>query len=407
MTKPNDPVALDFDHFANDLAQDPYPTYKHLRENCPVGWSEHYGGFWVITSYEHINEVLHKPDVFSSYPNAIPEAIGQPSRMIPLEIDPPEHTAYRKILDPFFGLKKLTQILEPEARRLAATLIDDMVAATGDVDFITSFAQIYPTMLFCQLVGWPESQRAHLSAQVERMFELGPLLAKDPKEYETASTEIQMAVAPVFFELLEQNREKPKDDYVGYLMTAHHGDDRHLEDLEILSILFTSMLGGLETVKSVLGNSFAYLGVRHDLRDQIATDPEIIPSAIEEMLRFESPVLHGRTVVQDVELNGQQLSAGERVWLIDGSAGRDGKVFDNPDEVDLLRSPNRHLAFAAGRHRCVGSHLARMELRIAFEELHKRIPSYTVPPGAAIERRVGFSRAVAQLPFSTGQLAFA
>lgn len=404
MPKPTDPVALKFDHFGADIAVDPYPTYKYLRKNCPVGWSENYGGFWVVTRYDDINEVLHKPESFSSYPNAIPAELGQPTKMIPLEIDPPEHTTYRKILDPYFG-PRIIKVLEDQARELAGSLIDDMLLVPGEVDFVESFAQDYPTMLFCRLVGFPEEKRPYLIDQFGKTIHIGQLMTEDPEAYKAAALEIGMGLAPVFYELMQQSRDDPKEDLTGLLTTTKKEGGVPLDDMEILGILFTIGVAGLETVKSVLANSFSHLGARSDLRDQIVADPTIIPSAVEEMLRFESPVNNGRTVVQDVIINGQHMREGDRVMLITGSAGRDESKFDNPDEIHLGRTPNNHLAFVAGRHRCLGSHLARMELRVAFEEIHRRMPTYGIPAGATIERHVSFSRGVDRLPFLTRQPA--
>ena len=402
MTKPADPIALEFDHFGEKLADDPYPTYRYLRQNCPVGWSENYGGFWVITRFEDINEVLHKPDIFSSCNVGIPPVPGKPGPLIPVEVDPPKHTAYRKVLDPFFGPKKIVQVIEPKARQLANELIDDMVKAGGEVEFIASFAQLYPTMLFCELVGWPEEKRPYLVEQAERILQLSSMLATDPEQYETASAEIGLALAPFLYELVEKSLKSPEDDLVGLLTSSPHGD-RLLDDVEVMTTLFTLIPAGLETVKSALGNAFSHLGNRPELRDQITADPSVIPSAVEEFLRFDSPINTGRTVVQDTELNGQHIKAGEMVMLLTGSADRDETVFDHPDDIDLRRDPNRHLALSAGRHRCVGSHLARMELRVAFEEIHRRIPNYTIPEQAKIKKHVGFSRGVDSLPFLTGQ----
>lgn len=407
-TRPADPVALKFDHFGPDLADDPYPTYKYLRQNCPVGWSENYDGFWVLTRHDDIDEVIHKPDVFSSYPNAIPDSLselGQATRLIPIEIDPPEHTAYRKILDPYFG-PKIMKVFEADARQLAASLIDDMVKAPEEVDFIASFAQVYPTMLFCELVGFPESQRPELVEQVDQMLKVSRVAIADPEGYKAAAADIGVSMAGSLWGLMENSKAAPKDDLLGLFTTAKKGDVP-LDDIEVLGILFTLQAAGLETVKSTLGNAFAYFGAHTELRDRMVADPEIIPSAVEEMLRFESPINPGRTALNDYELNGYHIAEGEHVLLITGSAGRDESKFINPDEVDFSRTPNNHLAFGVGRHRCLGSHLARMELRVAFEEIHRRIPSYTVPEGATIEKHVGFSRGVDRLPFAVGQPAYA
>lgn len=394
--RPNDAVVANFDLFDPALADDPYPTYKHLRTKFPVGWSERHGGFWILSTYEDLDRAYHQPEIYSSYPVAIPPVLGAPGKMIPLEVDPPDHTHYRRILDPFFGPRRIGTILQEASLKLANELLDDM-EAKGEFDFVTAFARPFGTILFCTIMGWPLEKRDWLCDMVDQ------LPGGDTVLDEETAQRLMMEFVPPLIELVESRRQNPADDLTSVLLAARFAGERPLDDVEILNMLFTVMIGGIETVQSQLGLAFSYLGTHHDQRDRIVAHPELIPTAIEEFLRFESPVADGRTVMKDTVVRGITLREGDRVLLLPGSAGRDETVFPDPDEVILDRQPNRHLAFAGGPHRCLGSHMARLELRTAFEEIHRRFPTYTVTDPSGVKKRLGFGRGVITLPFAVKQ----
>lgn len=397
--RPTDEVAGSFSLFDPALAEDPYPTYKHFRTKLPVAWSECHGGFWILSTYEYIDTAYHTPQIFSSFPNAIPENVGQPGRMIPTEIDPPEHTHYRRILDPYFGPKQIKEKVAEHAKKVANELIDGMVAK-GECNFTADFATPFASTVFCEIAGWPLEKREWL-VHTSRSLPGG---GRIPTEEQIQ--ELTMQLVPFFFELIETRREDPGDDVTSLMLSASFAGERPLSDGEILNQLFSLFLGGLETVNSALSNAFWFLGNHPAYRDQLTANAELIPDAVDELLRYESPVAPGRTLTQDTEILGVPMFEGERVLLLTGSAGRDETVFDTPEEVDFSRESKRHLAFAAGNHRCLGSHMARLEMRIAYEEIHRRMPGYFVPPGAPIEKHLGFSRGIEHLPFNVGQETF-
>jgi len=207
--------------------------------------------------------------------------------------------------------------------------------------------------------------------------------------------------------MLDERMENPDehaDDVTAVLVNGKFGD-RDLTQFEMLNLLFLMMIGGLHTVQGQLAHSIIYFAENPGTRKQLAEDLDLVPSAVEEMLRYESAIAPARVVKQDVEIGGVRLKEGDKVLIPLGAADRDPERFDNPDDVDLTRDPNPHLAFGGGRHRCLGSHLARIELRIAFEEIHRRFPDYKLDPADPPHRHLSQVKGVERLPLILGQSA--
>jgi cytochrome P450 len=217
--------------------------------------------------------------------------------------------------------------------------------------------------------------------------------------------EAAMEVYAYFAEMLDERMENPEsglDDVTEVLVKGKFGD-RDLTQFEMLNILFLMMIGGLHTVQGQLAHSVIYFAENPDKRKELVDNPELVPTAVEEMLRYESAITPARVVKEDIEVDGVQLRSGDRVLIPFGAADRDPEKFENPDEVDLTREPNPHLAFGGGRHRCLGSHLARIELRVAFEELHRRFPDYKLDPDTQPHRQLSQVKGVEKLPLILGQ----
>ena len=208
-----------------------------------------------------------------------------------------------------------------------------------------------------------------------------------------AGAELERRMAAVYDERIAA----PRDDIVSVLIGAEVDGER-LSPIEVLDMTYLLMVAGLDTVAASIGLQYLYLAQHPEQRDRLVADPSLIPSAVEELLRYESLILTGRTVTHDVEFHGVQMHAGDRLLINSVSAGRDERQFPNADVVDFERTPNRHLAFAAGPHRCVGSHLARLELRVVHETIHERLPTYRLADGAHIHRYTGSSAGVDALP---------
>lgn len=402
-------VQSDFDIHDPAGVETVFDQYADLRSRCPVSHSTRYGGHWVMTRYEDIFEVMRNPEVFSSECVNIPPTIGQDGPMIPLEIDPPDHTTYRQLMTPLFSPTRMRK-LEPQVRELVLELIDDIGDAT-EIDFVADFAKELPTRVFLKLMGWSMADAAQLNGWTDRIV-LG--LPGASEEDSTAfRMEAALEVYAHFAELIDERFEQREadgrqhvdpdvDDITDVLVNGTFGD-RDLTQFEMLNILFLMMIGGLHTVQGQLAHSVIHLAQNPAKRKELVDDPTLVPAAVEEMLRYESAVAGARVVKEDIVIGGVQLRAGDRVLIPLAAANRDPKKFDRPDEIDFNRETNPHLAFGGGRHRCLGSHLARMELTIAFEEWHKRFPDYRLNPDAPYKKHLSQVRGVEKLPLLLNQ----
>ncbi|UIX29392.1 cytochrome P450 [Streptomyces sp. GQFP] len=393
----------DYDHYDPGFALDPHAEYATLRSKCPVAHTENYGGFHILSKYADVSEVLHDAARFSSWPADTPPTPGHNRALIPLEVDPPEHRRYRMIVDPLFRPKAIAHIAD-SVRTYAVRLVDGMLEKR-EFDFVTEFAQPYPSAVFLSLVG--------LDFSVERRDQLcawaGTILHTTTDGVRHGDAEAQTAARlragkelnNFLRGLLDERLESPGDDIISVLVNARMAGQRKLEYKEILNFAYVLVLAGLDTVTTALGFSFMHLARRPDLQDRLAADPSLIPGAIEELLRYE-PIVHmSRTVTEQCVIRDTQLRPGDRVVLPLASAHRDEDAFEHADELLIDREPDRTMVFGAGNHRCLGSHLARLEMTIAFEEILRRVPRFSLPDGARLAAHGGQTRSLATLPFRT------
>jgi cytochrome P450 len=344
----------------------------------------------VISRYEDVLYALRHPEIFSSGMAAT--ALGNDRPLIPLQIDPPTQTRYRKLIDPLFSRKRV-QALEPDVRKLARELIDGF-ADRGSCDFITEFAVPYPSTVFLRLLGLPLEDLDQLLRMKDGIIRAD---VSNAAEAPRARAETGKRIYAYFDEKLEERSRRPGEDLLSYFLGADVDRER-LSREEMLDICFLLLLGGLDTVTASLGCGVLYLATHPDQRRKLGANPSIIPSALEELLRWETPVVGvARVLKQEVEMAGERLPAGQPVTLLLGAADTDEAGFEDAERVDLERSRNRHLAFGGGHHRCLGSHLARMELQVAYEELHRRVPDYALREGETPRFGLGI-REVQNLP---------
>lgn len=355
----------------------PQPVYARVLESHRVAKSIAMHSP-ILSRYEDVVWALRHPEIFSSEMD-MKVMLGTQRPMIPQQIDPPRQTRYRKILDLRFSRPRM-QALEPELRRHAQQVIDGFVAR-GECEFDSEFAVPLPCRAFLTLMGLPQEE-------LDLFLELknGIIRPPVPPMDMIAASEYRMKtgerIYAYFEKMIAARRDKPCDDMMTYLTTVEL-DGQPLTDEEILDISYLFLLGGLDTVTATLGCSMAYLAANPEQRQKLVAKPELIPNAVEELLRWETPVsLLPRVLKQNVTIGDVELREGALVNLLVGAANVDPAEFDEPTRVDFERENNRHLAFGAGAHRCLGSHLARMELRAALEEWHKRIPDYSIKPGA-------------------------
>ena len=373
--------------FDAELARCPQPVYgRLLQQQCPVTRAA-FTGSPVISRYEDVAWAMRHPEIFSSEME-MQMALGTERPMIPQQIDPPAQTRYRRLLDPHFSRRKM-EALVPDIRRHASALIDKFVDR-GECEFDKEFAVPLPCTAFLSLCGLSlgdldlflklkDGIIRPQTAQPE-LFE-GLAIAEIMEKAKTVRAESGRQIYEYFDRVIDERLAKPRDDLMGQLVHAEIEGEK-LERNEILDICFLLILAGLDTVTATLGCNIAYLASNPEPRESLVRNQGLIPGAVEELLRWETPVTAiPRVVKQDVELGGFEIKTGEMVTLLIGAANVDERHFQGASEIDFECGRNLHLAFGAGPHRCLGSHLARMELQVAMEEWHRRIPDYHIKAG--------------------------
>jgi cytochrome P450 len=371
----------------------PQPAYRELLKSCPVAHTAGMGGK-ALTRYEDVLHALRHPEIFSSVMSTT--LLGNVRPLIPLQIDPPELTKYRKLLDPLFSHKRSRE-LAPDMRKLANQLIDGFIDS-GECEFTRDFAIPYPCTVIVRLMGLPYDD---LDLLLELKDGIVRPAAADFEEATRIRAETGQRIYAYFEKAIDERERSRGEDLLSYFLAAEAGGER-LTRNDVLDICFLFLLGGLDTVTASLGCAFAYLAAHPEQRRLIVEDPSLIPTAVEELLRWETPVMAvARVVKQDVTIGDVELKAGEPVTLLLGAADVDESEFPEAHRVDLGRGRNRHVAFGGGAHRCLGSHLARMELVVAYEELHRRIPEYRLKTGEQPKYGLGI-REVQSLPLVFG-----
>jgi cytochrome P450 len=334
----------------------------------------------VIVSHKaDIDEALRRPEIFTSNMTAVDLKNARP--LIPLQIDPPEHKKFRKLLDPLFA-PRLMAAMEDEVAVLANDLIDRFIGR-GVVDFAAEFSVPYPSQVFLTLLGLPLKDLDRFLAMKDGIVRPGHVTGTSEASAAAQAHQQRTAdsIYAYFSNVLDDREPAPQHDLISRILLAEV-DDQRLTREDILDICFLFLIAGLDTVTATLDCIFAYLAQHRGHRQQLVEDPTLIPSAIEELLRWETPVsLVARAALEDTTLAGCPVSKGDAVILMLGSANTDEGDVDDAHTVRFDRVVNRHIAFGGGVHRCLGSHLARMELRVALREWHRRIPEYTVEPG--------------------------
>lgn len=370
-------LTVDFDVYDATLAEPVdvmQEKFAELAAKGPVVYSTAHGGHWIVTHYQEIFDVLNDAETFSSYPNNLvtPADFG---KFIPLELDPPDHTAYRHALQPLFSPQRMKKLAD-DIRAVVNELLDEF-APTGQAEFISQFAHELPARVFLALMGWPLSDAPMFTEATDAVLFGKPGGTKE--ESDQVMMMAAMTIAGYFNNVIADRRANPGEDPTSKLIhteVALPDGTRLLNDEELFRMFFLLLMGGLHTVQGSLAWTIVHLSKNPEQRAALVADPTLIPKAVEEILRIEAAVVPGRRATRDVELGGVHIAKDDQLILILCSANRDSAQFEDPNTLDITRSPNRHLSFGAGIHRCLGSHLGRIELNIALEELHRRIPDY-------------------------------
>ncbi len=378
------PVIHD-DFRVNRPAFGTYARLNELREQSPFLWNTTPNPYWMVTRYDQVREALQRPEVFS---NRMTSALGNREQrlyLIPQNLDGKAHVDCRHVVNPWFSPGSVKR-MEPLAHERASVMIDEL-KPRGHCDLTRDFAMGYATEMFLGILGLPVEAAGYMHPRVETIF-AGFFGAVDPAAQAKAGDEIK----EYFAGIIEDRSQQPRDigtDFVSYLLQAKMGDELISRE-DALTLCMTIMLGGLDTTRSALGFILHHLATHDEHRRHLVEHPERIPDAIEEFVRMYALVFQdGRYVTQDLDFHGCPLKEGEIVWLGLAQANRDPRRFERPDEFDIDRTFNKHLGFGAGAHRCLGAHLARVELITALEEWLARIPEFRVASEAQLMERGG------------------
>jgi cytochrome P450 len=356
---------------------DPQPKYIALLDMGGVLSPTE--GFTVVGSRAAVDEVLRDPATYTSRDLV---QLGNVRPLIPLSVDPPEHKKYRRILDPLFAPKRMDEIEDDLSDRVNRFI--DAFVDRGSCNFTEELAVPFPSAVFLGLMGLPWDELDTLLRLKDGIMRPGGGGLPEDEQMRIRN-EIGTEIYGYFNAILDERQRKPEDDILtGFLDAEVDGDKLSRE--EILDICFLFLIAGLDTVTDSLTCFFAYLGANPGHRRQIVDDPSVIPKAVEEMLRWETPVAGtARLATADTVVSGCPVPAGNVVFVSIGAANVDPSEFADSMTVRFDREVNRHLAFGGGVHRCLGSHLARRELRIVLREWHRRIPDYGLKPGLELE----------------------
>lgn len=390
---------VDFDHHSSSFAADPWTPLRELRSACPVAFTENHGGFWVLTAYDEIKAVATDDVRFSSASGiTIPDKKNRGQRSIPIEMDPPEFLAFRRILHPMLSpaaVERMTPVIE----RFVHAAIDEFIER-GECDFVHDLADPLPAMTTMHKLGLPVDRWKEFSVPMHKVV----FLRQGNPAREGVVEDLQR-IGDVLLETVAERRAAPRDDMISYLIGCQV-DGRPVTDAEIKEMAYLIIQGGFDTTGSAISNALIQLDRDRDARQRLIDDPSLMPSAIEEFLRLEAPQLAlSRTAMVDVTLGDKEIKAGDRILLVWASANRDDAVFDQPDDLVLDRFPNRHMTFGLGAHRCLGSNLARRQMQAALTAVLRRMPDYSVDyENATRPETVGIAYGMYALPatFSPG-----
>ncbi|MBX7161390.1 MAG: cytochrome P450 [Acidimicrobiia bacterium] len=384
-------------------AHDPYPMYRWLLRHDPVHWDRH-SDIWVVTRYDDVCWVERNPEIFCSSKGVRPD---QPGGISIITMDAPDHTMHRRLVNKGFT-PRMVRKLATHIEELTAGVLD-RVAAAGECDFVADIAYRVPLIVICELLGLPVEDWKQLGAWSDGLVGSQGARSTDDPAFE-AATQAFIEYTGYLQELIAAKREDPGDDLVslmihqadaGVIATGEVDAIREkvirgdadgkvsLEDLaeigqdELVMFLILLLVAGNETTRNAMSGGIATLSDEPQQWARLVEDPSLVDSAVEEVLRWVSPVLNfSRTVTTDTELHGREIREGDKVLVVYGAANRDPAVFDDPDEFRVDRDPNHHIAFGIGPHFCLGANLARLELQILYRQLVRRFPDLRVAPGA-------------------------
>jgi cytochrome P450 len=381
-----DRATVDFDHHDREFHADRHTRWAELRR-CPVAYNTNYGGFWVVSGYDEVATVSRDAETFTSRYATEPDdgidylgIAGVPRGRIPpqgiAEVEGSRHGALRRVLNRFLAPPSIAR-LQPLMEAATTWCIDQRIE-TGGIDLVLDLANPVPAILTMELVGLPHDSWPHYAAVFHGTVSYRP----GSPEHDQAIANVPGMVAELQAEI-DARRRQPRDDLLTQLVEMEVDAARRLTDDELVSVLWNLVAGGLDTTTSLTSLTLYHLDERRDLRRRLIDEPRLLGPATDEFLRYFSVnETLTRTVTRDVELGGQQLRRGDHLMLSWLSANRDERAFERPDEVDLDRERNPHLAFGVGPHRCIGMHMARTMFQVLVRQVLQRMPDYEIDRAA-------------------------
>ena len=381
-TEPVQDWATDYDIFDPEYVRNPYPVAEQLRGTCPIAHTDRWGGSWMPTRYEDVVAIAHEYETFTSQqilvtplPPQMQEGAYGGVAAPPITSDPPDHHWQRRLILPTFSPQSVAKY-EQGTRELCHRLIDGFIA-TGCADAATDYAQQIPVRVIAAMLGVPLEMSDEFTSWVRGVLEVG---LTDP----VVRMESRNKIIGFFAREIADRQAHPREnDLITDLLGAQF-EGQPVPVTYVMGVCNLMLVAGIDTTWSSIGSALWHLAQHPEHRAQLSANADLWPTAIEELLRAYSPVTMARIVAHDTEFQGCPMHAGDRVLMSFPLANRDPSVFENPDEVILDREHNRHVAFGAGIHRCAGSNLARLELRIALRTWMERIPEFELEDPSSV-----------------------
>jgi hypothetical protein len=390
---------IHFDPFDYEFHEDPYPTYRRLRAEAPVYWNEELG-FWALSRHADVLAGFKDWEHFTNT-GGISLEVGELSAdstavLSILAMDPPRHDRIRALVSKGFTPRRVAE-LEPSVRALAVRYLE-RARDTGRMDFVADFAGRIPMDVVSEMLGVPESDRDELRGWSDTILHREEGVRGVPPEGVAASGRLLR----YFVDVVAARRRKPGDDLASALCAAEL-DGEKLSDKDIIAFLYLMIIAGNETTTKLLANAVYWLQRHRTARKEVTESPGLVPSWVEETLRFDnSTQLMARSVTNDFTYQGHAMRRGQKVLLLIGSANRDEQVFESPDVFDVHRDTSQHLSFGRGTHFCLGAALARLEARVSLEEVLRRIPDYEIDEARLVRVHSTNVRGFASVPMSFG-----
>lgn len=394
-------VQIRYDPFDADILDDPYPTYRMLRDEAPV-YRAADSNTWVLSRHRDVTTALLNHHSYSSVDGVFPTPPGSDflESFLPMMIlmDPPRHDQLRALVSKAFTPRRIGA-LNDGIEDLADRLCQQLDRGAGAADFVKDFAGVLPAMVIADLLGVPRTDREQFRHWSTALIESNPTRGDTGAGLAAAA-----AMYAYFADFLAERRRQPREDLMSALVRAEI-DGKQLTDDELLGFCLLLLIAGHETTSNLLGNAAVVLAHHPETRHRLASDPTLLGAAVEELLRYDSPAQGlARTLTRDITLHDTTMSRGDTVLLLFGSANHDERVFPDPDVFDIDRKPEHQVAFGRGIHFCLGAALARMEARIALRAFLARVPDWDVDLDSALRLRSGPIRGYLSLPITWSRI---